>query len=163
MTIEGATCDTPLGPFSFVEVERVVMAAGFGDMKRVRSMLPDEIRGARVSPSTSDVGARIEKYFAGDVTALDGIPVRQEGSPFRQKVWEELRRVAPGSPVSYGEMAGAIGHPRAARAVGTACATNSVALIVPCHRVTKGGGRPGDYGYGTDSKAWLLDHEKNYS
>lgn len=160
MSIEGGTCETPLGPFTFIEVDGAVAAAGFGDMPKVARMLPDELVGARVSKSSSDVAQRIESYFSGDVSSLDDIEVRQQGSGFRTKVWEGLRRIPAGSPVSYGEMAEMVGHPRAARAVGTACATNAVALIVPCHRVTKGGGTTGKYGYGSDLKTWLLDHER---
>ena len=162
MKIEGGTCPTPLGDFSFVEVDGAVSAAGFGPLEEIRRMLPEQIRGARVEPSASDVAARIEKYFDGDVRTLDDIEVRQEGSDFRKKVWDGLRSLPAGSPVSYGEMAELVGHPRAARAVGTACATNAVALIVPCHRVTRGGGVSGRYGYGSDLKTWLLAHERTH-
>jgi methylated-DNA-[protein]-cysteine S-methyltransferase len=105
----------------------------------------------------------IDRYFDGELRALDKIEVHQEGTTFRRAVWTELRQIAPGEPVSYGELAERVGAPRAARAVGTSCATNPVALIVPCHRVVKSGGAPGKYGWEPKRKTWLLDHEKKHA
>ncbi len=95
--------------------------------------------------------------------ALDEIEVHQEGTDFRRAVWAELRRIAPGAPVSYGELAERVGAPRAARAVGTSCRTNPVALIVPCHRVIKADGAPGKYGWEPKRKTWLLEHESKWA
>ena len=161
MTLEGGSCATPVGTFSFIEVDGAVRAAGFSELKDLQKRLPAELRGQRIAPSTTDVASRVEKYFDGDVYALDDIPVAQPGTPFKSKAWKELRRIPAGQPISYGELAERVGSPRAARAAGSACATNSVALIVPCHRGTKGGGAPGRYGFGTESKSWLLKHEQD--
>ena len=90
---------------------------------------------------------------------LGPVPVRQAGSPVRVEVWDALRRIPPGEPISYGEMADVIGRPRAARAVGSACGANHVAPFVPCHRVIAADGGLGGYGYGLPIKQWLLDHE----
>lgn len=134
-----------------------VVASGFGPVERIVAMLPP---GS--DPDPGDVGEVREswsEYLHGDLSALDRVPVRQEGSPIRSQVWDALRRVPPGEPISYGEMADVIGRPRAARAVGSACGANHVAPFVPCHRVIAADGGLGGYGYGLPVKKWLLDHE----
>lgn len=163
MRLEGGSCETPVGTFSFIEVDGAVSAAGFSKLEDLKKGLPDELAYEEIEPSTSDVASRVEKYFGGDVYALDDIRVEQPGSPWKSRAWEELRRIPAGEPISYGELAERVGSPRAARAAGSACSTNAVALIVPCHRVTKDGGAPGRYGFGTESKSWLLKHEQTHA
>ena len=162
MRLEGASCETPIGTFSFIEIDGAVRAAGFSTLQDLQKRLPDELAHEEIEPSSTDVASRVDKYFGGDVNALDDIPVTQPGTPWKTRAWEELRKIPAGEPISYGELAERVGSPRAARAAGSACATNSVALIVPCHRVTKGGGAPGRYGFGTESKSWLLKHEQDH-
>jgi O-6-methylguanine DNA methyltransferase len=82
------------------------------------------------------------------------------GTAFQCRVWEELTRIPYGSTRTYGEVAKAIGKPGAARAVGTACGSNPGPLIVPCHRVVRGGGALGGYGLGLPRKKALLAMEK---
>ena len=80
---------------------------------------------------------------------------------FKQLVWKALREVRAGETISYGELAARVGAPGAARAVGTANATNPICLVIPCHRVIRaGGGDIGNYGFGVDRKRWLLTHEE---
>ena len=74
-------------------------------------------------------------------------------------MWEELRRIPLGETRSYGEIARALGQPHAQRAVGHACATNPVPLLVPCHRVVRGDGDLGGYRLGTERKRRLLERE----
>ena len=74
-------------------------------------------------------------------------------------MWKELREIRAGSTISYGELAARVGAPGAARAVGTANATNPICLVIPCHRVVRAGGALGGYGFGVDRKRWLLGHE----
>jgi methylated-DNA-[protein]-cysteine S-methyltransferase len=80
-------------------------------------------------------------------------------SAFRREALEELRLVGAGQVVTYGELARRIDHPKAARAVGTACATNPIPIVVPCHRVLPGSGGVGNYGGGPEIKRRLLAHE----
>jgi methylated-DNA-[protein]-cysteine S-methyltransferase len=101
-----------------------------------------------------------EAYGDGQVRALDGIVAVQGGGEFKQRVWRTLRQQL--WPLSYGALAELAGAPRAARAVGTACATNLLGLIVPCHRVIRADGSLGHYGYGVDVKRHLLAHEARY-
>jgi AraC family transcriptional regulator, regulatory protein of adaptative response / methylated-DNA-[protein]-cysteine methyltransferase len=90
--------------------------------------------------------------------ALD-LPLDVHATAFRRRVWEALRRIPAGETRSYGEIAETVGAPRAARAVGTACATNPVPIVVPCHRVLAAGGALGGYSGGLDRKRQLLGAE----
>jgi methylated-DNA-[protein]-cysteine S-methyltransferase len=103
--------------------------------------------------------SRLAAYFAGDLRAIDAIPVDTGGTPFQRSVWSALRGIAAGRTTCYSELAARIGRPSAVRAVGAANGANPVAVIVPCHRVIgKDGGLTG-YGGGLERKAWLLRHE----
>jgi O-6-methylguanine DNA methyltransferase len=81
------------------------------------------------------------------------------GTPFQRRVWAELRRIAPGQTRSYGELARRLGQLGAARAVGSACGANPIAILVPCHRVLAANGRLGGFGAGLDWKRKLLQRE----
>jgi len=82
------------------------------------------------------------------------------GTPLQRAVWEALRRIPRGNTRTYGEIARALSHPRAARAVGSACRSNPVAVFVPCHRVVGARGNLGGYRAGLWRKRWLLAHEQ---
>jgi methylated-DNA-[protein]-cysteine S-methyltransferase len=101
----------------------------------------------------------IESYFAGDLTAIDALPVKTGGTPFQREVWSALRKIACGDTVSYGELARQIGRPAAVRAVGLANGSNPIGVIVPCHRVIGANGSLTGYGGGIERKRWLLEHE----
>lgn len=105
----------------------------------------------------------LRAYAEGDLAALDTIKVRQPGSPFRSRIWAELRNIAPGKPISYGELADIAGRPKAIRAAASGCATNQIPLIVPCHRVVRKDGTLGGYAFGVDIKTRLLRHEATHS
>jgi methylated-DNA-[protein]-cysteine S-methyltransferase len=101
----------------------------------------------------------LERYFAGDVEALDAITVDTGGTPFQQRVWTELRKIRAGRTVSYAHIAAAIGAPSAVRAVGAANGSNPVGIVLPCHRVIGSNGQLTGYGGGLERKRWLLAHE----
>lgn len=84
------------------------------------------------------------------------------GSPFQQRVWAALRQIPWGQTWSYAELATAIGHPRALRAVGTACGANPLAVIIPCHRVRRSDGGIGGYRWGIARKQALLEYENKH-
>ena len=102
---------------------------------------------------------RIRAYLAGDLAAVDRIPVDTGGTPFQQRVWQALRRIRAGRTRSYGELAHALGHGAAARAVGAANGHNPVSIVVPCHRLVGGDASLTGYGGGLWRKRWLLRHE----
>ena len=81
------------------------------------------------------------------------------GTDFQQLVWNELKRIGPGTVLSYGEVARRIGRPQAARAVGAACGANPLAIVIPCHRVVGSGGGLGGFGGGLKLKKRLLKAE----
>lgn len=101
---------------------------------------------------------QLDAYFAGTLTEFD-LPLSMHGSPFQLRVWEALREIPFGQTWSYGQLAGAVGDVKAARAVGAANGQNPVPIIVPCHRVIGANGKLVGYGGGLDRKQTLLAHE----
>ncbi|MCL2698680.1 MAG: methylated-DNA--[protein]-cysteine S-methyltransferase [Defluviitaleaceae bacterium] len=102
----------------------------------------------------------LSEYFAGTRTEFT-VPMKPVGTPFRQQVWEELKRIKYGEVISYKELAARIGNPKAMRAVGGANAKNPLMLLIPCHRVIGADGTMTGYGGGgTGNKEWLLNLEK---
>ena len=101
----------------------------------------------------------IEAYFAGELGALDKIPVLARGTAFQQEVWTALRAIPAGTTLSYGALAKQIGRPAAVRAVGLANGSNPIGVVVPCHRVIGANGTLTGYGGGLNRKSWLLNHE----
>jgi AraC family transcriptional regulator of adaptative response/methylated-DNA-[protein]-cysteine methyltransferase len=91
------------------------------------------------------------------------LPLDIRATAFRMRVWQYLQTIPYGEVRSYGEVAAGIGQPSAARAVARACASNTVALAIPCHRVIRGTGSPGGYRWGLERKQALLDREKRLS
>ncbi len=87
------------------------------------------------------------------------LPLDIRGTAFQQQVWKALRDIAPGQTMSYGQVAEQIGKPKAVRAVATACASNVLALAIPCHRVVRGNGELSGYRWGPERKRSLLDIE----
>jgi AraC family transcriptional regulator of adaptative response/methylated-DNA-[protein]-cysteine methyltransferase len=112
----------------------------------------------RADADFEDVARRVVAYIAVPARGLD-LPLDLRGTAFQQRVWQALRNIPPGATASYGEIARRIGQPKAARAVARACATNSVALAVPCHRVVAADGAPGGYRWGRALKTRLLEGE----
>nr|HET6903627.1 methylated-DNA--[protein]-cysteine S-methyltransferase [Ktedonobacteraceae bacterium] len=101
----------------------------------------------------------LRRYFAG-VPLQFSCPLDLHGTPFQVAVWQEMFRIPYGETSTYGELARAIGYPKAARAVGAASGANPVAIIVPCHRVVGSNGSLVGYGGGLPTKKWLLALEK---
>jgi len=101
----------------------------------------------------------IARYFAGDLAAIDTLPVQTAGTPFQREVWRALRDIPCGTTISYATLARRIGRPNAVRAVGSANGSNPVGIVVPCHRVIGSDGSLTGYGGGIERKRWLLRHE----
>ena len=158
-----ATVTTPIGPFTtVVDTDGAVLASGWtGDPAILTGLIHATLRPAelRQRDSLGAVTQAVVDYHAGDLTAIDAIPVRQQSGEFLVHAWEVLRKVPAGEPVTYTEFAGLSGRPAATRAAANACARNSAALFVPCHRVLRIGGALGGFRWGLEAKAWLLAHE----
>ena len=114
-------------------------------------------------PAPSSARFALERYFAGDLTAIDSLEVATAGTPFQRTVWAALRTIPAGETRSYSELADAIGRPRAVRAVGLANGSNPIGIVVPCHRVIGADGTLTGYGGGLERKRWLLAHEHAWS
>jgi methylated-DNA-[protein]-cysteine S-methyltransferase len=158
-SLTSTTIDTPTGPLTIVATGAgAVRAAGF--TAAAADLLAP---GAPAPAPRADLGpitAAVRAYLAGDLTAIDAVPVEQPGTGFQRAAWRALRESKPGDPLTYSELALRAGRPAAVRAAGQACARNQVMLFVPCHRVVPAGGGPGGYRWGADRKRWLLDHEQ---
>jgi methylated-DNA-[protein]-cysteine S-methyltransferase len=102
----------------------------------------------------------IARYFAGELHAIDALPVMTAGTPFQREVWSALREIPCGTTTSYGQLAARLGRPAAVRAVGLANGANPIGVVVPCHRVIGANGSLTGYGGGIERKRWLLDHER---
>ncbi len=154
-----ASYRTPFGDLHvFASDDGVVRASGFRSIGDIAAQLAPPWSGFEWKDRKLPIVATaVERWLLGDGYALAAVPVEQEGGEFFQVVWETLRHVPAGEPVSYKELAEAAGSPRAMRAVGTACSRNAVAPFVPCHRVINAGGKLGSYGYGgAPAKAGML-------
>ncbi|GDX13285.1 putative methylated-DNA:protein-cysteine methyltransferase [Actinomycetes bacterium] len=155
------TLKTPVGALSLISREHILIAAGFTSQDELLSSISKQDRqleSKKVSqiPIISDL---VSDYFDGDLRALDGIKVDQEGEKFSQSAWRVMRKIAPGGTLTYADLAKRAGSEDAVRAAGSACARNLIALVVPCHRIVKTGGALGNYAYGLKYKQWLLSHE----
>ncbi|HEV2546451.1 MAG TPA: methylated-DNA--[protein]-cysteine S-methyltransferase [Stellaceae bacterium] len=154
---------TPIGTaLLLTDGEGVLRALDWQEFAdRVRREVPLHYRGAEMRPGRAPDRIRkaLSAYFAGDLAAVDAIPVAAEGTPFQQKVWAALRRIPVGETLSYSALAKKIGHPAAIRAVGLANGANPISVVVPCHRVIGADGTLTGYGGGLPRKRWLLAHE----
>jgi methylated-DNA-[protein]-cysteine S-methyltransferase len=153
--------DSPIGPLTIAERGATVCLLHFGRvLKPARQSLQRWYPGVPiVDAECAATRGILTRYFAKELTALDGVPVELNGTPFQKQVWTALRSIAAGTTTSYSELARRIGHRDAVRAVGAANGANPVALIVPCHRVIGANGSLTGYGGGLSRKRWLLDHE----
>src|SRR5690242_15588259 len=164
MNTYSSTVDTPAGPLTtIVDADGAVLACGF--TPSTEALLPLIHVKLREEPRTRrDLGAATTAaaaYFAGDLGAIDAVPVRQHtDGAFLAHAWDVLRDVPAGAPVTYTEYAAKAGRPAAIRAAAQACARNAAALFVPCHRVLRTDGTLGGYRWGLPTKRWLLDHEQ---
>jgi methylated-DNA-[protein]-cysteine S-methyltransferase len=102
---------------------------------------------------------QLRAYFAGELENFD-LLLAPDGTPFQQKVWDELLDIPYGKTISYGELAKRIGNPNASRAVGLANGSNPIPIIIPCHRVIGSNGKLTGYGGGLPIKEKLLALEK---
>jgi methylated-DNA-[protein]-cysteine S-methyltransferase len=158
---------SPIGRLLIVQGRAGLLRIGFEEEPEDAALAGVAARiGARIVASDAELAPTrdaLSAYLEGDPGAdLTGLPVdlTMVSSPFRRTVLETLHReVGPGQTVFYGALAERAGHPRAARAVGTAMARNPVPLVVPCHRVLPGSGGIGAYGGGPERKRALLELE----
>ena len=164
--IDYVIATTSLGTLLVAATDRGVCAVTLGDdAKTLEAALEREYPAAirkRVATPSSSLGVwvgEIVEAVDSDRVRID-IPFDIQASAFQWKVWLELQKIPFGETRSYGEIAEAIGAPKAVRAVASACANNRVAVVIPCHRVVRQNGALGGYRWGLERKRLLLEKER---
>ncbi|WGS49911.1 bifunctional DNA-binding transcriptional regulator/O6-methylguanine-DNA methyltransferase Ada [Paraburkholderia sp. D15] len=162
LTVRYACASTTLGFVLVAATDKGICKIGFGDDEAILAEdLQNEFANAELQEDPERLApfvAQIDAYLHGTRHDFD-LPLDIAATAFRQRVWEALRRIPYGETRSYSDIAEAVGSPRAVRAVASACATNPVALAIPCHRVVQKGGALAGYRWGLPRKAALLDNE----
>ncbi|HWC13883.1 MAG TPA: methylated-DNA--[protein]-cysteine S-methyltransferase [Actinomycetota bacterium] len=160
LTLEASVFSSPVGAIGLLACDGSLVAAGFtSDVEKLALRYPHD--------SLSEVSAidgitdRIARYFAGDLVAIDEVETDPVGSPRKKGAWRAMRTVGPG-PMSYRELSLRMEPPASPRSAARACATNPVALVVPCHRFVGSDGKMHGYYWGTDIKEALLEHERRF-
>jgi len=155
--------DTPAGMLLVGATAKGVCVIRFGDSaKELEESMREEFRAAdlrRDAEFLAPWADQLRAHLCGRLPKLD-VPLDIQATAFQRRVWEYLQTIPYGSTQSYGEIAKAIRQPRAARAVARACASNPVAVIIPCHRVVRGDGVSGGYRWGEERKRKLLGMEQ---
>jgi AraC family transcriptional regulator of adaptative response/methylated-DNA-[protein]-cysteine methyltransferase len=163
MNISYTIADSALGRVLVAETNRGISAVSLGeDDARLTAALREEYPHAEIrrgSGEHSEWVRAIVRHLAGLNPRLD-LPTDVAATAFQRRVWEALRAIPPGTTRTYSEMAGALGRPKATRAVARACATNPAAIVVPCHRVVRKDGSLGGYRWGLKRKEQLLRQEQ---
>jgi AraC family transcriptional regulator, regulatory protein of adaptative response / methylated-DNA-[protein]-cysteine methyltransferase len=161
------TTRTSLGTLLVAATDRGVCAVTLGDdAESLEASLEREYPAATLTRATgrsSSLAGWVEQIVA----AVEGespraeTPIDVQASAFQWKVWRALQQIPFGETRTYSEIASAIGSPRAARAVASACANNRVAVVIPCHRVVRTGGELGGYRWGLERKRRLIEKERS--
>ena len=157
-TIRWTHFDSPLGEMFIAATEKGICRLTFDDSEdSLKRLFP------RATIVKDDGGLRglVEGALAAieRPLAMPDLPIDVAGTAFQEAVWRELRKIPPGETRSYAEIAAAIGHPKAVRAVGSANGDNHVVVLIPCHRVIRTDGSLGGYGGGIQRKVRLLEAE----
>lgn len=167
MEIHYHVMNSPLGLLFVAATDRGLGVVHFMDrrsLKRTLALHEEPYPDATWTPSLLHLKGAVDQlgaYFLGTLRDFD-LPLDPVGTPFQLQVWSELRRIPYGQTRTYGQIARALGQPRATRAVGLANRDNPIAIVVPCHRVVGANGRLTGYGGGLHRKRWLLQHETHY-
>jgi methylated-DNA-[protein]-cysteine S-methyltransferase len=146
---------TPLGRVLVVTAGGELAGLHFDGSARA-PRVPEQTSGSETTLRA--LSEQLDEYFRGVRTRFD-IPLRLEGTPFQVAAWSALLEIPYGQTWSYSELAGWIGHQRAARAVGAANGQNPISIVVPCHRLVGSDGGLTGYGGGIDRKRRLLELE----
>lgn len=149
-------CPSPIGNLKIEMTEQGICALYFLRNKPVSG---DDKRESS-HPLLQQAVQQLDEYFAGSRTSFS-LPLCTKGTPFQLSVWQALQKIPYGTTCSYGEIAAAIGNPKASRAVGMANNKNPLPIFIPCHRVIGANGKLVGYGGGLDIKKALLSLEQS--
>ncbi|MBI5880152.1 MAG: bifunctional DNA-binding transcriptional regulator/O6-methylguanine-DNA methyltransferase Ada [Chloroflexi bacterium] len=155
--------ESSLGKLMVAGTDKGICFLSLGDSER---KLVDELRGEFPAAQIERDGKHLARwardvlrYLDGRQTALD-LPLDVQATVFQWRVWRALQSIPYGETRTYSQIARMLGNPKAQRAVGHACATNPVSLVIPCHRAVRTDGGLGGYRWGLDRKERLIAHEK---
>jgi AraC family transcriptional regulator of adaptative response/methylated-DNA-[protein]-cysteine methyltransferase len=158
-TIRWTKAETSLGAMFLAATDKGICRLSFDEDE---SDLKAHFPNARIEGGSVELKALAERA----VQAVEAperahdLPLDVRGTAFQEAVWRELSRIPAGESLSYAALAARAGKPGAARAAGTACGANPVAILIPCHRARRGDGTPGGYAYGLERKARLVERER---
>lgn len=161
-SIRFAVSDCSLGSVLVGATENGVCTILLGDgSKALVRELKERFPKATLVGGGEELGSLVAKVvgFVEAPTRPLGLPLDLRGTAFQQRVWQALREIPVGSTVSYTEIAKRIGAPKAVRSVARACASNAIAVVIPCHRVVRKGGALSGYRWGVERKRALLHRE----
>ncbi|WP_315762264.1 bifunctional DNA-binding transcriptional regulator/O6-methylguanine-DNA methyltransferase Ada [Sphingomonas sp. Y38-1Y] len=158
VTIRWTVAETSLGPMLIAATDKGLCRVSFEeDAATLAARFPraDIVEGG---DALADLAARVVAEV--ETPGRDPhLPLDVAGTAFQEAVWQALRRIPAGGTLSYAELAAEVGRPGAVRAAGSACGANNVAVVIPCHRVTRSDGTMGGYAYGIDRKRVLRRRE----
>jgi O-6-methylguanine DNA methyltransferase len=162
ITIHLSSFQSPIGLLHLAHVDDCLYALNFEEFyDSLITHLHTRYADAELVEGSIDprIQQALQRYFAGEINALDTLPVHASGTPFQQHVWQGLRQIPAGNTYSYQQLAQYVGNMKAQRAVGTANGRNPIPLVIPCHRVINSNGKLGGFGGKLWRKEWLLKHE----
>jgi AraC family transcriptional regulator of adaptative response/methylated-DNA-[protein]-cysteine methyltransferase len=167
VAISYAPLETPVGRVVVGATDRGICFIRFGDdVEELAAQLRAEYGNATIAPMAQPYHPEfarwveaLSRHLEGEQPQLD-LPLDIRATAFQMRVWRYLQSIPYGSVESYAEVAAGIGQPSAARAVARACATNPVAIAIPCHRVIRGSGELAGYRWGLERKRTLIDRER---
>jgi len=163
MQIRYCLADCLLGRLLLGVTDRGICAVYLGSTDLpLEESLRQEYPAARIERSEGEVPGLVQilEHLAGSRPHLE-LPLDVQATAFQWRVWQELCKIPYGQTRTYRQIAEALGEPQAVRAVGRACATNPVSVVIPCHRAVRADGGLGGYRWGLERKQALLDHERN--
>lgn len=162
MTIDYTVVPSPLGSLLVAGTARGLRAVSFGANERaLEAALAEQHPGDPLRHDTTVIQPWVDailRYLEGEETTLD-LPTDVPGTPLQAQVWAALRQIPYGATTTYGQIAKGLDPAPTAQEVGQACASNPVAVVVPCHRVIKADGGLAGYRWGVHRKRRLLAHE----
>ena len=152
---------TPVGELLLAATPQGLVQVSYADPEQALAELAQAVspRVLRDGNRLDEPRRQLDEYFAGTRRGFDLPLDLRLSTGFRRRVLDQLRGIDYGSTRSYADVAAAAGSPRAVRAVGSACATNPLPVVVPCHRVVRSDGSPGGYAGGPEAKRLLLELE----
>jgi methylated-DNA-[protein]-cysteine S-methyltransferase len=157
LAITSTYYQSPLGLLRICGTDAYISEISFVDHLEDTDYIPTGLQ-ASVTPMVIQCIEQLIQYFQGQRRIFD-FPVAQDGTPFQQRVWNELTAIPFGKTISYLEMSRRLGDTKAIRAAASANGRNNVAIVVPCHRVIGSKRDLVGYAGGLWRKKWLLDHE----